>query len=560
MEDTDSSVIQNTPNSTKTINQEHQNTTHLTMSHTTIDPSDPFFIHASDHPSMILVPKVLDGTNYAMWRRSMLVSLSAKNKLGFIKGTIPTPSASDPKYSLWQRCNDMVLSWVLNSLNSELANSVLYVETPSGIWLDLEERFSQGDFSHHYQIQRSISELKQNQDSIFTYYTKIKTLWDELKMCSLVVLCTCGGLKHLLDNEEKVRLGQFLMGLDETYSAIRGHIMLMQPLPTVKKAYSLLCEEEKQRGLTERKNTEQVHAMNVKASSNFKQSDSISQRQDSSRTWTPSSSKPQGSKKRLHCTYCDGTTHTVDRCFYLIGFPIRHAFHGKDVQPPNRARKDLATKRMIGPGKQSILFRSSCVDTPQQNGVVERKHRHLLNVGRALRFQANLPLKFWGESLLTATYLINRLPTPILHHKSPYELLYVIDLDNPLFFSVTFILAKLVRPLPLQPQASHPLLSQKEIEWSGMKRLVFSVKGFPRLAVAKYLQLLFEKEAEHGRKVLPMDNLLVGKTRKEASRMFFEALVLKTRDYIHVEQEAPFGDINIKPRVMLMKSDLCSFR
>lgn len=32
--------------------------------------------------------------------------------------------------------------------------------------------------------------------------------------------------------------------------------------------------------------------------------------------------------------------------------------------------------------------------------------------------------------------------------------------------------------------------------------------------------------------------------------------VLKTRDYIHVEQVAPFGDINIKPRVMLMKSDL----
>lgn len=75
-------------------------------------------------------------------------------------------------------------------------------------------------------------------------------------------------------------------------------------------------------------------------------------------------------------------------------------------------------------------------------------------------------------------------------------------------------------------------------------------------AVAKYLQLVFDKEAEHGRKVLPMDNLLVGKSRKEASRMFFEALVLKTRDYIHVEQVAPFGDINIKPRVMLMKSDL----
>ena len=71
-----------------------------------------------------------------------------------------------------------------------------------------------------------------------------------------------------------------------------------------------------------------------------------------------------------------------------------------------------------------ILLQNSCSYTPQQNGVVERKHRHLLNVGRALRFQANLPLKFWGESLLTATYLINRLPTPILKNKSPYELLY----------------------------------------------------------------------------------------------------------------------------------------
>lgn len=74
-------------------------------------------------------------------------------------------------------------------------------------------------------------------------------------------------------------------------------------------------------------------------------------------------------------------------------------------------------------------------------------------------------------------------------------------------------------------------------------------------AVAKYLQNLFDKEAEHGKKVIPMNNLLAGKTRKEASRMFFETLVLKTRDYIQVEQEKPFDNINVKPRVKLMKSD-----
>ena len=71
-----------------------------------------------------------------------------------------------------------------------------------------------------------------------------------------------------------------------------------------------------------------------------------------------------------------------------------------------------------------IIHESSCPHTPQQNGVVERKHRHILEVARAIRFTGSIPIIFWGECVLSAVYLINRMPTTTLKGQSPYVIFH----------------------------------------------------------------------------------------------------------------------------------------
>ena len=71
---------------------------------------------------------------------------------------------------------------------------------------------------------------------------------------------------------------------------------------------------------------------------------------------------------------------------------------------------------------QGIVHQSSCVDTPKQNKVAERKNRHVLGATRSLLFTTHVPKHFWGEAILTSTYLINRMPSWVLGYKTPCQI------------------------------------------------------------------------------------------------------------------------------------------
>ncbi|KAM2097702.1 hypothetical protein ACFX1R_021209 [Malus domestica] len=70
-----------------------------------------------------------------------------------------------------------------------------------------------------------------------------------------------------------------------------------------------------------------------------------------------------------------------------------------------------------------ISHQLSCPQTPEQNGCVERKHRHLIEVAHTLLVASHIPQQYWVEAISTALYLINRLPISSIVH-SPWELLF----------------------------------------------------------------------------------------------------------------------------------------
>ncbi|XP_009764221.1 uncharacterized protein [Nicotiana sylvestris] len=188
----------------------------------TNDSSHPFYLHPSDSPGMILANSIFDGKGYGGWRRAVLIALSVKNKVGFIDATITEPPADSASFKAWNRYNDMVISWLLNSLSKQIAESVLYSKTVKEIWKELEDRFGQSNGALLYQLQKELSDLVQGSSDIAGYYTKFKKIWDELDSFDTCTCCSCecscGRKSRFVRSRHDGRFIQFLMGLNDAYS------------------------------------------------------------------------------------------------------------------------------------------------------------------------------------------------------------------------------------------------------------------------------------------------------------------------------------------------------
>ena len=157
---------------TNRITQNMENNRVL-LSNYALDPGHALFLRHSENPNCSLTSEPLNGSNFAQWKRSCEVSLSAKNKMPFVTGDYEKLVDDSPMLSLWERCNSIVISWILHSVDKDIASSIIYTPTAAQIWKDLSQRFSVNQGTKIYQLQKEMTNLSQGNFSVSAYHVYV---------------------------------------------------------------------------------------------------------------------------------------------------------------------------------------------------------------------------------------------------------------------------------------------------------------------------------------------------------------------------------------------------
>ncbi|KAJ0427481.1 putative transcription factor interactor and regulator CCHC(Zn) family [Helianthus annuus] len=270
-----------------------------------LDIGDPLYLHPSDSSALTIVNIKLKGTeNYSVWSSAMKLALEAKNKYGFIDGKCVKPENDSVLASQWDRCNSVVLTWLLNSISEELFLGQVFSKLASEVWTDLKESFYRVDGSVVYDLYKKINCVSQNGSSVAEYYNKLTTMWKQFDAMLHLPTCSCQAAKDFNDFSTLIKLMQFLMGLDDVYQSVRTNLLTREPLPTVKVAFSVISREESHRLASTGSKTQNVVFVS-------KTNQSVDQKKRFNK----------GSNSNFKCTHCNMLGHTVDRCFEIIGYP-----------------------------------------------------------------------------------------------------------------------------------------------------------------------------------------------------------------------------------------------
>ncbi|XP_075096456.1 uncharacterized protein LOC142174541 [Nicotiana tabacum] len=170
--------------------------------------------------------------------------VSGRNKLGLMDDSCKKEDFPEAMGNHWERVNAIVLSWIMSSVAKRLLEGNMYATNALDVWEELYERFNKIDGSRTFNIHKKVTTLTQGTTSVSSYFSKLKDLWEEFEALVPSPSCNCEKSKEFRLHLQKLKLFQFLMGLNDSYFQARSQILLMTPMSSVNQAYSMVISDE----------------------------------------------------------------------------------------------------------------------------------------------------------------------------------------------------------------------------------------------------------------------------------------------------------------------------
>lgn len=148
--------------------------------------------------------------------------------------------------SNYHNCNNLVVGWLLCNMEPDLADLFIHYENAGILWQVIKERYDQPNDVAYYLARRNLSTCVQGEESVTNFFSRIQLALDEIdkneeQECSCPP-CTCKTKKG-----NRNRLVSFILGLNDSYSDLKGQITRMSPRPTLDVVYSMALMEEQKR-------------------------------------------------------------------------------------------------------------------------------------------------------------------------------------------------------------------------------------------------------------------------------------------------------------------------
>ncbi|RVW34501.1 Retrovirus-related Pol polyprotein from transposon RE1 [Vitis vinifera] len=266
--------------------------------------SSTFPVHDKIRNGIIIRHK-LNGHNYLQWSQSVLLFICGKGNDEYLTGEAAMPETTEPGFRKWKIENSMIMSWLINSMNNDIGEIFLLFKTAKDIWDAAKETYSSSEnTSELFQVESTLHDFHQGEQSVTQYYNTLTRYWQQLDLFETHSWkCSDDAATYRKIMEQK-RLFKFFLGLNRELDDVRGRIMGIKPLPSLREAFSKVRREESRKKVMMGSKEQPAPTLDASALAARSFNSSGGDRQKRDRPW---------------CDYCKKPGHYKEACWKLHG-------------------------------------------------------------------------------------------------------------------------------------------------------------------------------------------------------------------------------------------------